>query len=244
MIASEPSAAQHDVAGLQIAMQDADRMHDLPAPRPSARDCCNALRRIDALRDVRAQIAAREVFHRDVGVIVGNAEIEDAHHVRMADLRDQLVFLQEARELHVLVARLRRIAQYLEHDHLTGALALGQIHHRSAADRELAHEAMARESSPGRSATTVLPAGRFAAAPAPVGGACTASRSAFANAAMIDALAHQAVDGAALDDAHSQRGIIAAREVDHRRKAGAMHEILEPSSPRPRSMRSSSSTAS
>ena len=76
-------------------------------------------------------------------MIVGDAEIEDAHHVRMAHFRDQLVLLQEARELRVLVARGRRVAQHLEHDHFAGPLALREIHRRGAADRQLAHEAMA-----------------------------------------------------------------------------------------------------
>ena len=48
------------------------------------------------------------------------------------------------------------------------------------------------------------------------------------HAAMIDAFAHQAVDGAALDDSHGECGIIAAREIQHRREAGPVHQVLEP----------------
>ena len=90
--------------------------------RCSTPTACTTSQRRRHLREVtpapprasmRLAICARrsprgKVFHRDISVIVGDAEIEDAHHVRVANLRDQLVFLQEARELHVLVARLGR----------------------------------------------------------------------------------------------------------------------------------------
>src|SRR5690606_35713890 len=86
----------------------------------------------------------RKVLHRDEGMVVGDAEIENAHHVRMADLRDELVFLQEAHEMQ-LVGSVRIIGKHLEHDHLARALAFRQVHHRVATCGKLAHETMAQD---------------------------------------------------------------------------------------------------
>ena len=98
----------------------------------------------------------------------------------MADLRDQLVLLQEAGELCMHVPCLGRIAQHLQHDHLPCPLALGEIHHRRAADGELAHEAMAQNRHRAE-LRLLLGFGRRAhAARAAAGGGSTASRSTLA----------------------------------------------------------------
>ena len=198
--ASEPSCAQHDVAGLQVAMQDADRMHDLQRAAICAR-YDSASPASMPLGDLRAQIAAREVFHRDVGMIVGDAEIEDAHDVRMTHLRDQLVLLQEARELHVLVAasRRRRAAPSARPSRRP---ARSRRDTPSTCRRSRARaRSDGRESSPVRSATACSASGPVRSSASSWRRCTTASRSASAMTPMIDALAHQAVDRAALDDA-------------------------------------------
>ena len=202
-------------------------MHDLQRGR-HLRQVRAAPRCVEAARDPRAQIAAREVFHRDISMIVGDAEIEDAHHVRMTHLRDQFVFLQEAGELRVLVARGRRVAQHLEHDHLAGPLALRQIHHRGAADRQLAHEAMADESSPARNAIAARPARRSSAAPVLATAQHDALTQHVRQTPMIDALAHQASMAPRSRRARASAGSSPRREIDDRRKAVAMQQVVEP----------------
>ena len=57
----------------------------------------NPVRVIDAFVDALPEVAAIQVFYRDMRVIVGDTEIVDADHVRMVDVGDQFVFLQEKR---------------------------------------------------------------------------------------------------------------------------------------------------
>ena len=51
-------------------------------------------RRVQAL----GETARAEILHRDVGVIVGDAEVEDAHDIRVLDARDDLVLLEKTIE--------------------------------------------------------------------------------------------------------------------------------------------------
>jgi len=84
--------AEHDVGRLEIAMQDAravdgrERRRDLPRIVGGRG---GHERRAQPSREA----AGAEILHRDVGVVVGDAEIEDAHDVWMADARDDLVLL-------------------------------------------------------------------------------------------------------------------------------------------------------
>lgn len=45
---------------------------------------------------------------------------------------------------------------------------------------------------------------------------------------MIDTLAHETVDGATLHNSLRERGVVAAREVQDRREAVAMEQVVEP----------------
>jgi hypothetical protein len=45
---------------------------------------------------------------------------------------------------------------------------------------------------------------------------------------MVDTLAREAVDCAALHDALRERRVVAARQIDDRRKGVAMEQVLEP----------------
>jgi hypothetical protein len=47
-------------------------------------------------------------------------------------------------------------------------------------------------------------------------------------AAMIDALTRQTIDGATLHDTLRQPRVVAAREIKDRREAGAMEQVVEP----------------
>ena len=83
------------------------------------------------------------MLHGDIGVIVGDAEIVDAHDVRMIEAGDDLVFLNEAVEAHEPLGDVRHLAEHLEHHHRAGALALGQIDLAHAAGADLADAAVA-----------------------------------------------------------------------------------------------------
>ena len=122
---------------------------------------------------------------------------------------------------------LGRVAQHFQHDHFAGALALGEIHARGAADRELAHEALAanRHRSELRQALRFRPGAQQCELLA-------ALRHGFAqhvgHAAMIDAFARETVDGAALHCTLRQCRVVAAREIQDRRETVAMEQVLEP----------------
>jgi hypothetical protein len=69
-----------------------------------------------------AQIAAGKILHHDVCVCIGLAVTIDLRHVWMADLRDQVVFLQKP--LQQVEPALAEV-QYLEHARRSGRLVLG-----------------------------------------------------------------------------------------------------------------------
>ncbi len=83
------------------------------------------------------------MLHGDVGMIVGDAEIVDAHDVRMIETGDDLVFLNEAVEAHEPLGDVRHLAEHLEDHHGSRALALRQIDLAHAAGPDLADAAMA-----------------------------------------------------------------------------------------------------
>ena len=66
-------------------------------------------RRLHAL----AQVARREMLHRDIGVIVRDAEIVNAHDVRVIQARDDFVFLQEAIEADDALRYIGNLAETL-----------------------------------------------------------------------------------------------------------------------------------
>src|SRR4029079_11378523 len=87
--------------------------------------------------------AAAEIFHRDVVVLAGAADIVDADDVAMMQLRDDLRFAQEA------LAEIRIGEQRRRHD-LQRNLAIDRFLHREidgrhAASAELAPETVASD---------------------------------------------------------------------------------------------------
>ena len=86
-----------------------------------------------------AEAAGAQVLHRDVGVIVGDAEVENAHDVGVAHARDDLVFLQEPVE-QAPAADVGNVAQHLERDPLATVFGLGEIDGRQVARIELRDE--------------------------------------------------------------------------------------------------------
>ena len=66
------------------------------------------------------------MFHRQEQVIVGDAEIVDAHDVGMLDLAQNLEFLQEALHRLVDAGFLADGGRDLEHHHVSVACALGE----------------------------------------------------------------------------------------------------------------------
>ena len=77
------------------------------------------------------------MLHGDIGVIVGDAEIVDAHDVRMIEPCDDLVFLQEAVEADDALRHVGDLAETLSTTSVAGPLALGEIDlaHAAAADQ-------------------------------------------------------------------------------------------------------------
>jgi hypothetical protein len=108
--------AQHDVAGLEVAMEDADLVDRLERMREIAR-VVERLARGHSFGHALAQVAACEMFHRKIQVVIGDAEIVDAHDVRVLHVAQDLELLEET--LHRLVdARfLAHRRRHLEHDH-------------------------------------------------------------------------------------------------------------------------------
>ena len=85
------------------------------------------------------------MLHRDVGVIVRDAEIVDAHDVRMIEAGDDLVFLQEAVEPDDALRHVGYLAEHLKHHQRPGALALRQIDLAHPAGADLPDAAVAAD---------------------------------------------------------------------------------------------------
>ena len=73
------------------------------------------------------QVTAIEIFHRDVRVVIANTEIVNMHNVRMIDLRDQLVLLQESVKRTGAVGNIRNLLQHFEYHFHPGRLSFRKI---------------------------------------------------------------------------------------------------------------------
>ena len=109
--------AQHHVAGLEVAMKNSHFVDGLQRVREIAR-IRQRLPRGESFGHALAQVAAREMLHRQEQVIVGDAEIVDAHDVRMADLAQHLEFLQEPLHRLIDAGLLADRRCHLEHHHV------------------------------------------------------------------------------------------------------------------------------
>ena len=88
---------------------------------------------------------AGKVLHRDVGMIVRDTQIVDAHDVLVLQAGDDFVFLQESIEADEALGHVRHLAEDLEHHESPGAFALGKIDLAHAAAADLANAAMAAD---------------------------------------------------------------------------------------------------
>jgi hypothetical protein len=91
--------ADHDVLGLQVAVHDAALVDGLQRLGHLGQHVQHALLGHLAAVELLAQVAALEVLHRDVRVVVGEALVVDADDVRVVDAGEQRVFLDEARQV-------------------------------------------------------------------------------------------------------------------------------------------------
>ena len=98
--------AQHDVAGLQVAVHDAcgvdDRQRVADLGGIAQRDG-----RAQRLRELRPEMPEREVLHRDVAVLARHAEVVDPGHGRIVDVVEQLELVDEALEVTIAGQRAR-----------------------------------------------------------------------------------------------------------------------------------------
>ena len=128
--------AQQDVVGLDVAVHEAflvrviERGRDLADHAQRERD----RPRIAVLVQDRP---AAEIFHRDVVVVAGAADVVDADDVAMVQLRDDFRFAQEA------LAEIRIGEQRRRHD-LQRDLAIDRFLHREIDGRHAASAELAQ----------------------------------------------------------------------------------------------------
>ena len=117
-------------------MNDLERMGDLHRVAQRVRDR-------KWLRELAAEMAEREVLHRDVAVLARHAEVVDLGDGGLVDVVERLELVDEARE--VLVARERATAavQHLEDDLFAALGAERQVHGDVLARREAAAHVVA-----------------------------------------------------------------------------------------------------
>ncbi len=85
------------------------------------------------------------MFHGDVGMIVGDAEIINAHDILMLQAGDDFILLQETVEADDALGDVRHLIEHLEHHDGAGALAFREIDRAHAAAAYLPNAAMAAD---------------------------------------------------------------------------------------------------
>ena len=133
---------EHDVVGLEIAVDDPGAVRVLEAAQDLAGDGERALLRQRAgLDDVRERLAREELHGEEELALAGAAEVRDGDDVRVLQAARRLgLALEAAREL-VLAAQLRQ--QDLDGEILAHHRVLGAIDGAHAAHAEAAHDAVA-----------------------------------------------------------------------------------------------------
>ena len=221
--------AQHDVSGLQIAVQDTDgmdrseRLAHLPQHVPGVRD-------IEPAPDARAQVAGRKILHGDVGVVVGHAQVVDAHDVRVGDPGDDLVFLEEAIEgVVLLVGPVRHLPENLEDDQPADLLAFRQIDRRQRRTGQGADAARTlddgRPEPVGALGARTLPEGVDAVASALHGGLDQGAQPGRLDLRLVDDPERTTGDEIRLD---RLTGLDAVRKADDRREIRPVGQVLQP----------------
>ena len=171
------------------------------------------------------------MFHRQVQVIVGDAEIVDLHDVRMLHVAQDFELLQEALHRLVDAGFLADRRRHLEHHHAADVGALGeeQVGHRSLGDQIDA--AIGLEARAGE-ILRHLRARRHAPAALRLGLLVGGAPDRVVELGVLDlGLADDLVGagGARLDRIGR---IVGGRQEDHRRETLAAREVLEPVEPR------------
>jgi len=120
------------------------------AERVDGGQCARDLRAVgqglgggDAVAHATAQVAMREILHRQVGVIVRHAQFVQPHDVGMANALADLVFLQEAPECLIDTGLIAQRRRHLECHQRADLLALRQVELRDRAARQQARAAVA-----------------------------------------------------------------------------------------------------
>ena len=120
---------EHDVTGLQVAMQDpqfvycGDRTGDLPR-------IVDGFRFAHPVINTGTQISAGNVLHRNMCMIVCNTKIEDLHDVGMPQFSDYLVFVQEAIEGIGMISGAWRLPQNFQYQLLLCRFVFGEVDRR------------------------------------------------------------------------------------------------------------------
>ncbi len=134
-------AAHQHVAGLQVPVQRAgfvqraERAGDL-------RGEIQRVRRRDAGADAPAQITVGEILHREIRVVIGNAQLIAAHDAGVVQPVRDLVLLQEALEGLVNARGIALRRRDLHHHQVARLLALGEEQLRNRTSSEPPHAAV------------------------------------------------------------------------------------------------------
>ena len=127
---------QHDVGGLQVAMEDAALVRGGQPGAQLPRDVGGLVFREAAdAAERRREVLAVHVFHRQVEVTVDLADVVDAADVGVRDLARRPDLVVELREPDGIGAD--RVGQELQRDRLAEAEVVGAV--------DLAHAALAEE---------------------------------------------------------------------------------------------------
>ena len=103
-----------------------------------------ASRGLERVLQSLGETAGAEILHCDIRVVVGDAEIENAHDVGVVDARDDLVLLQEPVE-QAPAAGVGNMPQHLERDSFAALFRLRKVDGRQIAGIQLRDEpALAR----------------------------------------------------------------------------------------------------
>ncbi len=137
-------AAQQHVAGLHVPVQDADRVQHAERGRELPQ-VAERLAPGQGAAHARAQVAAREILHREVDVVVGHAEVEDARDVGVVEACREVVLAQEAVEGRAALRHVGHLAEHLEDARFTRALELGEKDAGGAPDCDPADAAVAAD---------------------------------------------------------------------------------------------------
>ena len=167
------------------------------------------------------------MFHRQEQVIVGDAQIVDAHDVGMLDLAQDLEFLQEALHRLVDAGFLADGGRDLEHHYVSVACALGekQLRHRTLGDEFDAPVFL----EPGsREVLGHLRAGRHAPAALRLGLFIGGAADRIVELGVLDLGLADDLERAGGACFHRIGGFVFGRQENDRRETLTAMEILEP----------------